>query len=112
MALLGRFHKGGFATAARLRQRRRVHGSGGGPLMGPPALCLHACALAAIGKGVSMRHLRNALAAAPLLFGACAPGALLTPVLAQTCACPPEGGAAAARYVIQADEPPPPLPEY
>jgi len=62
-----------------------------------------------------MRHLRNALAAAPLLFGACAPMALVAPALAQTCACAPEGGAtgaAAGGYVIQADEPPPPLPEY
>ena len=59
-----------------------------------------------------MRQLRNALAAAPLLLGTCAPIALVTPTLAQTCACPPEGAAAAGGYFIQADEPPPPLPEY
>ena len=42
-----------------------------------------------------------------LIIGACAPVALAAPAFAQTCACAPEGG-----YVIQADEPPPPLPEY
>jgi hypothetical protein len=52
-----------------------------------------------------MRRLRNAAAA--LVIGACAPVALIAPVFAQTCACAPGGG-----YVIQADEPPPPLPEY
>jgi hypothetical protein len=52
-----------------------------------------------------MRQLRNAIAA--LLLGACAPGALAASAFAQTCACAPSGG-----YVIQADEPPPPLPEY
>jgi hypothetical protein len=52
-----------------------------------------------------MRQLRNAIAA--LVIGACAPIALLAPAFAQTCACAPGGG-----YVIQADEPPPPLPEY
>lgn len=52
-----------------------------------------------------MRQLRNAVAA--LVIGACAPVALLAPAFAQTCACAPQGG-----YVIQADEPPPPLPEY
>src|SRR5689334_23999583 len=60
-----------------------------------------------------MRHLRNALAAAPLLFGACASIALVTPALAQTCACPSGGvGGGGGGYVIQADEAPPPLPEY
>ena len=52
-----------------------------------------------------MRQLRNAIAA--LVIGACAPVALVAPAFAQTCACAPGGG-----YVIQADEPPPPLPEY
>ncbi|HEY1783785.1 MAG TPA: hypothetical protein VGG79_25720 [Roseiarcus sp.] len=54
-----------------------------------------------------MRPLRNGLAAA-LLLGACAPVAFLAPAFAQTCTCPPGGGG----YVIQADEAPPPLPEY
>ena len=52
-----------------------------------------------------MRQLRDAVAA--LVIGACAPVALAAPALAQTCACAP-GGA----YLIQADEPPPSLPEY
>ena len=52
-----------------------------------------------------MRQLRNAIAA--LVIGACAPAALVAPAFAQTCACAPGGG-----YVIQSDEPPPPLPEY
>ena len=47
-------------------------------------------------------------AAVALLVGASAPAALVAPVLAQTCACAPAGGG----YVIQADEAPPPLPEY
>src|SRR5277367_2367587 len=53
-------------------------------------------------------------AAAALLIGACAPAALVAPAFAQTCACAPAGGAAPAGggYVIQADEAPPPLPEY
>ena len=52
-----------------------------------------------------MALLRHAVAA--LLIGACAPVAFAAPAYAQTCACAPEGG-----YVIQADEAPPPLPEY
>jgi len=52
-----------------------------------------------------MRHLRNALAA--LAMGTCAPVALIAPAFAQTCACAPGGN-----YLIQASEPPPPLPEY
>jgi hypothetical protein len=53
-----------------------------------------------------MRQLRNMLAA--LVMGASAPVAMLaTPTLAQTCDCAAAGG-----YVIQADEPPPPLPDY
>jgi hypothetical protein len=56
-----------------------------------------------------MRHFRRALAA--LVIGACAPIALAAPTFAQTCACAPEGGASQG-YFIQADEPPPPLPEY
>jgi WXXGXW repeat (2 copies) len=52
-----------------------------------------------------MHQLRNAVAA--LVIGACTPVAFAAPAFAQTCACAPEGG-----YVIQADEPPPPLPEY
>ncbi len=52
-----------------------------------------------------MRQRRHAIAA--LFIGACAPAALVAPAFAQTCACAPGGG-----YVIQADEPPPPLPEY
>jgi len=46
-------------------------------------------------------------AAASLLIGACAPAALVAPAFAQTCACSTDGS-----YVIQADEAPPPLPEY
>jgi WXXGXW repeat (2 copies) len=60
-------------------------------------------------KDIDMRQLGNAVAA--LLLGACAPIALVAPALAQTCACAP-GGASQGNYVIQADEPPPPLPEY
>ena len=52
-----------------------------------------------------MRQLRSAVAA--LVIGACAPAAPIAPAFAQTCACAPGGG-----YAIQADEPPPPLPEY
>ncbi len=52
-----------------------------------------------------MRQHRYAIAA--LVIGACAPVALGAPAFAQTCACAPGGG-----YVIQADEPPPPLPDY
>jgi hypothetical protein len=53
-----------------------------------------------------MRHQYRALTA--FVIGACAPIAIAaSPAFAQTCACAPEGG-----YVIQADEPPPPLPEY
>jgi hypothetical protein len=59
-----------------------------------------------------MRHLRHALAAAPLLFWAYAPFAFVPPAFAQTCACAPAGGAAGGGYLIQADEAPPPLPEY
>src|SRR6516225_10016350 len=53
-----------------------------------------------------MRLLRHAVVAA--LVGACAPVALAAPGFAQTCACAPSGGG----YVIQADEAPPPLPDY
>ena len=56
-----------------------------------------------------MLHLHRTFAA--LLIGAGAPVALAAPTFAQTCACAP-GGASEAGYVIQADEPPPPLPEY
>jgi hypothetical protein len=55
-----------------------------------------------------MLHFRRALAA--LVIGSCAPIALAAPTFAQTCACAPEG--ASQGYFIQADEPPPPLPEY
>ena len=53
-----------------------------------------------------MRLLRHAVLAT--LIGVCAPVALAAPAFAQTCACAPEGGG----YVIQADEAPPPLPDY
>jgi hypothetical protein len=56
-----------------------------------------------------MRHFHSALVA--LLIGTSAPLAFSAPAFAQTCACAP-GGASEAGYVIQADEPPPPLPEY
>ena len=53
-----------------------------------------------------MRRLRDGIAA--LLIGSWPLSAGIDPAaLAQTCACAPSGG-----YVIQADEPPPPLPEY
>ena len=55
-----------------------------------------------------MRHFHHALTA--LVIGSCAPIALTAPTFAQTCACAPEG--ASQGYFIQADEPPPPLPEY
>ena len=54
-------------------------------------------------------------AAAALLIGACAPAALVAPAFAQNCACAtaaPAGRATGGGYVIQADEAPPPLPEY
>jgi WXXGXW repeat (2 copies) len=57
-----------------------------------------------------MLHLRWTFAA--LLIGAGAPIALTAPALAQACACAPGAGASEGGYVIQADEPPPPLPEY
>ncbi len=57
-----------------------------------------------------MRQLRNAVAA--LVIGAVAPIALIAPAFAQTCACAPGGSAPGGGYLIQADEPPPPLPEY
>jgi hypothetical protein len=55
-----------------------------------------------------MGHIRHAVVG--LLVGACAPATLVAPALAQTCACAPTGGSGS--YVIQADEAPPPLPEY
>jgi hypothetical protein len=55
-----------------------------------------------------MRHFHHALTA--LVIGSCTPIALAAPTFAQTCACAPEG--ATQGYFIQADEPPPPLPEY
>jgi hypothetical protein len=68
-------------------------------------------------RNSDMRQFRNALAA--LVIGSCAPGALIAPAFAQTCACPPSGVGPASTYApsgggyyIQADEPPPPLPEY
>jgi WXXGXW repeat (2 copies) len=51
-----------------------------------------------------MRQLRNAVAATVIV---CSPFALAASAFAQTCACAPS-----AAYVIQADEQPPPLPEY
>jgi hypothetical protein len=53
-----------------------------------------------------MRHVRHAIVG--LLVGACAPAALVAPAIAQDCACAPSGGG----YTIQADEAPPPLPDY
>ena len=55
-----------------------------------------------------MRCFRPALTA--LLIGAAAP-ALIAPAFAQTCACPTTDGFAPGP-VIQAEEPPPPLPVY
>ncbi len=61
--------------------------------------------LRGFGKEFDMRQLRNAVAA--LVIGASGPVALAAPAFAQTCACAPGAG-----YLIQASEPPPPLPEY
>lgn len=55
-----------------------------------------------------MRLLRPALTA--LLMGAALP-ALIAPAFAQTCACPPTSSSYSGP-VIQAEEPPPPLPVY
>jgi hypothetical protein len=63
-----------------------------------------------VGKDIEMRYFHRTCAA--LIIGACAPVALTAPAFAQTCACAPSGGASEGGYVIQADEPPPPLPEY
>ena len=54
-----------------------------------------------------MRTLRPAVMA--MFVAACPLTVLTTPTFAQTCACAPGGGGG---YVIQADEAPPPLPEY
>src|SRR5579863_5772485 len=62
-------------------------------------------ARAALKKDPDMRRLRNGIAA--LIIGFWPHSALVAPAFAQTCACAPGGG-----YVIEADEPPPPLPEY
>ena len=56
-----------------------------------------------------MRFLSHAAAA--LLIGASSPIALVAPALAQTCVCPPVG-VAISGPVIEAAEPPPPLPVY
>ncbi len=56
-----------------------------------------------------MRFLSHAVVA--LLIGVSAPLALVAPALAQTCVCPP-AGAAVSGPVIEAAEPPPPLPVY
>ena len=56
-----------------------------------------------------MGHFHGALAA--LLIGSSAQLAFGASSFAQTCACAP-AGASEAGYVIQSDEPPPPLPEY
>jgi WXXGXW repeat (2 copies) len=56
-----------------------------------------------------MRYFHRAFTA--LLIGTSAPLALSAPAFAQTCACAP-GGASEGSYLIQADEPPPPLPQY
>jgi hypothetical protein len=56
-----------------------------------------------------VRLLQHTVVAA--LVGACAPVALAAPGFAQTCACAPSGGSGGG-YVIQADEAPPPLPDY
>ena len=45
------------------------------------------------------------------MIGSWAPVGIDPAAFAQTCACAPEGGASQG-YLIQADEPPPPLPEY
>jgi hypothetical protein len=64
-------------------------------------------------KGIlTMRTLPPAVMA--IFVAACPLTVLITPSFGQTCACPssgagPESGSA---YLIQADQPPPPLPEY
>jgi len=55
-----------------------------------------------------MRTLRPAVMA--MFVATCPLTMLVTPSFSQTCACPTSGASAA--YLIQADEPPPPLPEY
>jgi hypothetical protein len=56
---------------------------------------------------------RVQIAVAALVIGVGAPAALIGPTFAQTCACAPApGGGPGGGYAIQADEPPPPLPEY
>jgi WXXGXW repeat (2 copies) len=62
-----------------------------------------------VGREIDMRYFHRAFTA--LLIGTSAPVALGAAAFAQTCACAP-GGASEGSYVIQADEPPPPLPEY
>ena len=58
-----------------------------------------------------MRFLSRAAAA--LIIGVSGPVAFVATAVAQTCVCPPvEGAAAISGPVIQAAEPPPPLPEY
>jgi hypothetical protein len=62
-----------------------------------------------MGKDYAMRFLRPALTA--LLMGVATPALVAAPSLAQTCACPPSE-ASFSGPVIQAEEPPPPLPVY
>jgi hypothetical protein len=68
--------------------------------------------LQSVGKDIEMRHLHCAFAA--LVIGASAPVTLVAPAFAQSCACAPSsaGPGASHAYLIQADQPPPPLPEY
>jgi len=66
-------------------------------------------AIAAHWEDFDMHYFRGAFAA--LLIGTSAPLAFSASAFAQTCACAP-GGASGGSYLIQADEPPPPLPEY
>ena len=80
---------------------------------------LRAARLRRVGKDVDMRQLRNVVAA--VVIGAGAPAPLVAPAFAQTCTCPPSGTSPAyspsgtgpsSAYLIQASEPPPPLPVY
>ena len=56
-----------------------------------------------------MQRLRTAVVA--LIIVGCAP-VMIAPTFAQTCACAPGGASAGGNYLVQADEPPPSLPEY
>ena len=63
-----------------------------------------------LGKDIEMHCVQIAVAA--LVIGVGAPVALIGPTFAQTCACAPAPEEGPGGHAIQADEPPPQLPEY